>query len=91
MDSPAEIDGATLETLLLQVARAHHDSRDLGYKLSFWRTRSGLEVDLVLYGERELVACEIKRADRIRAEDTRGLRAFAAEYPPGAALPAVRG
>ena len=45
LDAPDEIDGAALETLLLQEARAHKDAEDLGYSLSYWRTRAGEEVD----------------------------------------------
>lgn len=82
LDSLSEIDGAALETLLLQEVRAYNDVQKLGYQLSFWRTRSGQEVDLVLYGERGLFAFEVKRSERLRAEDLSGLRAFAEEYPP---------
>jgi predicted AAA+ superfamily ATPase len=81
LDAPEEIDGAALETLLLQHARALGDTLGLGYEWSFWRTRSGEEVDLVAYGERGLLAFEVKRTDRLRPGDLRGLRAFVAEYP----------
>ena len=82
LDTPEEIDGAALETLLLQEARAHNDAADLGYALSYWRTRTGEEVDLVLYGERGLHAFEVKRAPRLRREDFVGLQSFAADHPP---------
>lgn len=82
LDAVSEIDGAALETLLFQEVRAHNDVHNLGYQLSFWRTRTGLEVDLVLYGEKGLLAFEVKRADRVRPEDLKGLRAFGEEYPP---------
>lgn len=82
LDSADEIDGAALETLLMQEVRGHNDSANLGYELSHWRTRSGDEVDLVLYGERGLHAFEVKRSARVRPEDLAGLRAFGEEYPP---------
>ncbi len=82
LDSASEIDGAAFDTLLLQEVRAHNDAGALGYELSFWRTRQGEEVDLVLYGERGLIAFEVKRAQQVRAEDMQGLRVFADEYPP---------
>lgn len=82
LDSAAEIDGAALETLLLQEVRAHNDAGNLGYELSFWRTRAGEEVDLMAYGERGLLAFEVKRTGRLRADDLRGLRLFREEYPP---------
>lgn len=85
LDSAAEIDGPALETLLLQELRAHNDYGQLGYSFYCWRTRSQMEVDLVLYGERGLKAFEVKRATRIRDEDLAGLRAFTQDYPPAEA------
>ena len=81
LDSPEEIDGPALETLLMQELRAHIAYADLGYELYYWRTQEGLEVDFVLYGERGLHAFEVKRAARLRSGDYDGLRAFAADYP----------
>ena len=81
LDSPAEIDGAALETLLLQEILAHNSAADLGYKLHFWRTRGGHEVDFVAYGERGLLAFEVKRSDKLRSADFAGLKAFVQDYP----------
>ena len=82
LDSADELDGAALETLLVQEIRAHNDAAGLGYALSHWRTRAGDEVDLVAYGERGLHAFEVKRSARVRAEDLAGLRVFREEFPP---------
>ena len=82
LDSDAEIDGPALETLVLQELRAVNDHHDYGYQISFWRTRSGLEVDFVLYGPRGLLAIEIKRSTQIQPKDTRALREFKKDYPP---------
>lgn len=81
LDVDSEIDGAALETLFLANASAINDAGELGYKIHYWRTGKDIEVDFVLYGERGLLAFEIKRAARIRDEDLAGLRAFAADYP----------
>jgi predicted AAA+ superfamily ATPase len=81
LDSVDEIDGATLETLVLQTVRAENDNRELGYELSWWRTRSEQEVDLVAYGPRGLHAFEVKRSARFREADLDGLRLFLADYP----------
>jgi len=81
LDSEQEIDGAAFETLLLQELRAHNDARTLGYDFHYWRTQAGLEVDLVLYGERGLHAFEIQRSSRIRPSDFHSLRAFLEDYP----------
>ena len=82
LDSDAEIDGPALETLVLQELRAVNDNHDYGYQISFWRTRSSLEVDFVLYGPRGLLAIEIKRSTQIQPKDTRALREFKRDYPP---------
>ena len=81
LDSDAEIDGAALETLVFQELRATNAALELGYKIHYWRTADGREVDFVLYGERGLLAFEVKRSAQYREEDLRSLRAFCNDYP----------
>jgi len=81
LDRSEEIEGAALETLLFQELRAVNDLLGLGYELYYWRTATGLEVDFVLYGEKGLIAIEVKRAAQIRTSELRGLKAFARDYP----------
>jgi predicted AAA+ superfamily ATPase len=81
LDSPEDVDGAAIETLVLQSLRAENAGRGLGYDLYFWRTFDGKEVDFVLYGERGLHAIEVKRTARFREGDLGGLRAFCADCP----------
>lgn len=81
LDSPAEIDGAALETLLLQELLAHNSAAELNYSVHYWRTKAGLEVDFVLYGERGLLAFEVKRSAVVRPSDLAGIRAFRADFP----------
>lgn len=81
LDRPEEIEGAALETLVLQEISALNDYLRLGYSLHFWRAADGAEVDFVLYGERGLVAIEVKRSRGLRGADLRGLRAFKRDYP----------
>ncbi|MFQ5486374.1 MAG: ATP-binding protein [Desulfobacterales bacterium] len=84
LDRPEEIEGAALETLLFQELRAVNDLHKLGYNLYYWRTAYGQEVDFVLYGERGLIAIEIKRAAKIRNHEFKGLKAFSKDYPQAA-------
>jgi predicted AAA+ superfamily ATPase len=86
LDSPEEIEGAALETVVFQQLRALNDYLDLGYTIHHWRTRTGLEVDFVLYGERGLMALKVKRSRTLRTRDLAGLRAFRADYPSARAL-----
>ncbi len=81
LDSPEEIEGAACETLLFQELHAVNDALELGYKLYYWRSAAQYEVDFVLYGEKGLLAFEIKRAGRITGSHLRGLRAFQRDYP----------
>jgi predicted AAA+ superfamily ATPase len=86
LDSPEDIDGPAVETLVLEEIRAANDNHDLGYSLFYWRTRDQKEVDFVLYGERGLVAIEVKRSTYFRERDTADLRLFAADYPAARCL-----
>ena len=82
LDSDAEIDGPALETLVLQELRALNDYLECDYRIYFWRTRTNLEIDFILYGPRGLLAIEIKRSTQIQPKDTRALREFKKDYPP---------
>lgn len=81
IDRPEEVGGAALEGLVAQHLRAWIAYRDSRNDLFYWRSRSGLEVDLVVYGEDGLTAVEVKNSRRVRPEDLRALRAFGADYP----------
>ena len=47
----------------------------------FWRTRSGSEVDFVVYGSNTFLGLEVKNSDRIRPQDVRSLKSFQQDYP----------
>jgi predicted AAA+ superfamily ATPase len=81
LDRPSEVDGAALEGLVAQHLRAWIAYSSAPLELSYWRTRTGLEVDFVVYGNTDFFAIEVKNTDRVRPEDLRGLRAFLGEYP----------
>lgn len=80
-DLQAELDGAALETLLLQSIRAVNDYYELDYQIYYWRTTAGVEVDFILYGPRGFYAFEIKRSINVSRSDTKGLLAFKQDYP----------
>jgi predicted AAA+ superfamily ATPase len=85
LDSPDEVEGIALETLILQEMIALNHSLASGYQLFYWRTSSGHEVDFVLYGPRGLLAFEIKKTDRVKAPMLNGLKAFLRDYPSASA------
>ena len=86
LDATEDIEGPAVETLVLQELRATIDNLDLGYDLFYWRTRDQKEVDFVLYGERGLVAIEVKRSATFRDRDLADLRLFATDYPAARCL-----
>ncbi|MFA5975717.1 MAG: AAA family ATPase [Elusimicrobiota bacterium] len=91
LDSPHEIDGHALEGLVAQHLRSWIAYRHEDTTLSFWRTRSGAEIDFVLYGPHGFWGIEVKNSSRVRDEDLRGLKAFGEEYPEAKTLFLYRG
>ena len=91
LDRPEEIGGPALEGLVAQHLRAWLAYSGADARLYYWRTRSGVEVDFVLYGADGIWAFEVKNADRVRPEDLRGLAAFGAEYPEARRVLLYRG
>ena len=81
LDAPEEIAGAGLEGLVAQNLRAYLDYEKKSANLYYWRTRSGLEVDFVLYGKDIFWAIEVKNSNKIRTEDLKGLQQFLLDYP----------
>lgn len=81
LDSDAEIEGAALETVFLQEVMAINHYFNFGYQIYYWRTRSNIEVDFVLYGKRGLLAFEIKRKRKLNKKDFNGLLQFKKDYP----------
>jgi predicted AAA+ superfamily ATPase len=81
LDRPEEIEGAALEGLVAQHLRAWCEYSGTDHRLYFWRTKSGVEVDFVVYGPNGIDAIEVKRTREVRSRDLRGLRAFLEDYP----------
>lgn len=80
-DRPEEIAGIALESLFLQELKAINDYYQLDYKLYYWHTSGGLEVDFVVYGEKGLVVFEIKHSKKVKSKDLKNLKAFKEDYP----------
>lgn len=71
--------GHALEHFIMQEVLAYISYRRRRKSLSYWRTTSGYEVDLV-YGDAE-VAIEVKSLAEVQSRHLHGLKAFAEEYP----------
>lgn len=81
LDRPEEIAGMALESLVAQHLRAWIDYRADGAQLYYWRTKSGSEVDFIVYGPDVFWAIEVKHAARVGSKDLRALAAFREDYP----------
>ncbi|MFN0118510.1 MAG: ATP-binding protein [Elusimicrobiota bacterium] len=81
LDSIEEVEGIALETLFFQELMTLNNSLGLGYRLYYWRTSNGQEVDFVLYGPRGLFVFEIKRTGKFKIEMLSGIQSFLREYP----------
>ena len=75
-----DVYGHALEHLVVQELRAFLSYRHPFKSLSYWHTLDNkYEVDAII-GDAE-VAIEVKSSNSITSHDTRGLKAFAEEYP----------
>ena len=81
LDKPQEIDGSALEGLVAQHLKAWIAYGGEQFELYFWRTRSGVEVDFIVYGENGFWAIEVKNSSKVREEDLRPLRTFQKDFP----------
>ncbi len=91
LDVPEEVDGAGLEGLVYQNLIAYLDSRLPNHQLFFWRTKSGLEIDFILYGEQKFMAIEVKNSKKIRTSDLTAFTSFKEDYPEAECICLYRG
>ena len=81
LDMSGEIYGPNLEGLVAQHIRAWIDYSDESYFLYYWRTRSGVEVDFIVYGKKGFWAIEVKNTKKINRKELRPLKEFSSDYP----------
>lgn len=90
-DPVTELEGPALEGLVAQHLMAWCDYTTGENTLTFWRTRSGVEVDFVLHSSLGLWAIEVKNTRQISMDDLRHLKIFTEDYPEAKALFLYRG
>ena len=73
--------GAHLENLILMDLLVWRDTLLPRPEILYWRTATGLEVDLVVEAPSRLLPIEIKASARVQPADAKGLEAFLDEYP----------
>ena len=74
--------GKAFEHFILMELLAYRSYSELDFRISFWRTKSGLEVDFVL--DDGQIAIKVKGTQRVHQRDLRGIRSFAHEFHPRA-------
>ncbi|HBI23660.1 MAG TPA: AAA family ATPase [Nitrospiraceae bacterium] len=72
--------GKAFEHFLLMEIVAYRSYKGSDFRVNFWRTKYGLEVDYVI-GDGE-IAIEVKSTDYVDARDLKGLLAFIDIYSP---------
>lgn len=71
--------GHAFEHLVVQELRAWLSYTESGEQLSYWRTYTGTEVDIVIGNAR--VAIETKSVEEVLPRHLKGLKSFATDYP----------
>lgn len=71
--------GHALEHFIIQEIIAHLSYSDSRHGLSYWRTTSGYEVDIVI--GKAHTAIEIKSTEEVQSHHTKGVKAFSEEFP----------
>ena len=91
LDKTTEIDGLALEGLVAQHLYAWNDYSSHKHFIGFWRTKSGVEVDFIVYGEKKFLAIEVKNNKNVHKQDLNGLKAFKEVYPEAELIMLYRG
>jgi predicted AAA+ superfamily ATPase len=68
--------GFWLEQAIFQSLQAWRSADPFKRKISYWRTRSGAEVDFVLEKQDRIVAMDIKMSSRLKADDIASVKQF---------------
>ena len=91
LDCREEIEGPALEGLVFQHLRAWNAYSGDDHQIYFWRTRSGVEVDFIVYGPTAFYAIEVKNSRHLSSKDVKSLKIFQEEYPECKTLLLYRG
>ena len=91
MENNLEIAGIALEGLVAQHLKAWCDYSEENFQLYYWRTRTGIEVDFIIYGPNTFLAIEVKHTTNIDINDLKGLKTFLQDYPYATAVLIYRG
>lgn len=72
--------GNAFENFILMELLAYRSYSEKDYRIEFWRTKGGKEVDFVLDGGK--IAIEVKGANKIKSDDIKGIAGFIGDHNP---------
>jgi len=81
LDDVRSLTGVALESLFFQNLRAVIDYFGFDYKIFYYRTVNGIELDFVIYGKRGIKAFEVKTKKDVFLRDLKPLKIFLDDYP----------
>jgi predicted AAA+ superfamily ATPase len=76
--------GKSFEHYILMELMAYRNMQRKTFEITYWRTKTGLEVDFIL-GDAKL-AIEVKMSEQVHQQDLKGLIAFCEEHHPKNAI-----
>ena len=79
-----EIFGHSFEHLIIQELIAYLGYTQSTENITYWRTSSGYEVDVIIGNGR--IAIEIKSTDEVKSRHLKGLKAFIEDFPQARAI-----
>lgn len=91
LNTDQDITGWALEGLIAQHLKAYQSYADKKIDLYYWRTKSGVEVDFVVYGQDVFWALEVKSSKTIHPHDLKGLLSFKEDYSQASVVLLYRG
>ncbi len=91
LDDTGSIEGCALEGLVAQHLIAWCSYGGARSSVYYHETKSGSEVDFVVYGQNSFFAIEVKNSRKVRQEDLVPLRNFIEDYPESKGIFLYRG
>jgi predicted AAA+ superfamily ATPase len=76
--------GKSFEHYILMELLAYIGITGKRFNITYWRTKTGLEVDFII-GD-ALIAIEVKISEQVHQQDLKGLMAFCEEHPQAKGL-----
>jgi len=81
LDRPDEEEVMALHSLVAQNLRAWCDYSQGNHEIFYWQTRSGVGIDLIIYGKSGIWGFNIRNTSKVSLKDLSSLKKFNQDYP----------